>query len=443
MADQQPQRNTSNRSLALVLFLLIMAVVAPCWALIWGGTSTGHPLPSAVAPLGMNRVVLVHVLAVLPLGLCLARLLLGKRPAARSGLLERHGTEGTYGTDRLGKRPVRSGLLAASLCAVIGLGAVWLSIALADSLQEWLVHVEPLGKFAVRVVWSLVLVLPWCVAVWSLVPAWRVSPPHAAAGSWLLALAIPIALPWAYTSDLIEKESRRAEILLNDGRLWKGWQIVEQLVSLGSPRPVSGQMPEQLLDQLSVRLRPLVDAVEKPLLPDASDEQRTQLAVQLFSLEQMDRARQILESLDEERPDACFYLAAIHGVQGDLPAGVRVCQRAIELLEQHGEESPEIVNLRQQAYGRLADYLRRSQQYRQAEDVLRSGLDQWKASAAFFHFELGYHYAQGGRPQKALAHYEQAAGLDPKLAPTVQLAIRQLKLKTPVCLLRPSGSPTR
>ncbi len=75
--------------------------------------------------------------------------------------------------------------------------------------------------------------------------------------------------------------------------------------------------------------------------------------------------------------------------------------------------------------------------------MLLAGLRRWDKSKAYFHFQLGYHYQQGGRPRKALAAYEQAANLDKNFAQPAKLAVKNLKLNTPACLLRPAGTATR
>ena len=71
-----------------------------------------------------------------------------------------------------------------------------------------------------------------------------------------------------------------------------------------------------------------------------------------------------------------------------------------------------------------------------AERVLKRGLESLPAEAAYFHFHLGRHYADGGRPAAAVEHLHTAVALDPvKFGPLADNQFRHIRTHTPGCLL--------
>ena len=74
-----------------------------------------------------------------------------------------------------------------------------------------------------------------------------------------------------------------------------------------------------------------------------------------------------------------------------------------------------------------------------AERVLKRGLEALPDRAAYFHFQLGQHYHNGGRPSFAIDHLRNASRLDAtSYGERADRLITQIQTSTPACLTRRS-----
>jgi tetratricopeptide (TPR) repeat protein len=413
-ADDDVAMTSQSSLLSTTLIVAGISIPLAClWSAGWTADAAGGP--ALVAPFAFARVALVHLAAVIPLAWVLASMSVAAVP--RAAVFRRRAT-----------------WLAILVAVLAGL----LTSTFGRLLQPEVTSLPADWALAYRCVWSLLLTGPWVFA------ARYVSKSHAARATpvhLLLALIVYIVLPQSYTAHLLEERRQSISEDLALGRTWKAWQATSQVLALGSRAPVNGNSLVELRARLIGELRAYAAALQKPLPPDASFEDKLQRARIYTALDEMVEAQRILEPIAASSPSSLLLLAAVHDIQGNTEESIMTARRAIDmLLGDPSDAETQRETLR--AFSWLAGYFRKAERYQEAEAALLDALQREQAPAAGLHFLLAEHYRMGGRPTEAFDHYA-AAAIDAELQDRCTAAMKDLTLGTPVCILRPTKIATR
>ena len=389
--------------------LLAIGALAP--AAVWIALSTDWPW--VAAPFGWWHVALVTSLLVWP-----ACYFAGWRIAA-----------GVNDASRQTASRAAVGLAVAvaigTLLAVNPL-ALWLEDA-ADGFA---------ARSVARVAPCVLLELPWHVAAWLAVPA-AARAQQAPRGLVVLAIVVAAVLPAAYVRDYA---ARQTEALKNDlarNQILSAGSISAALVEVGSPWLIDEQPARTWRDRTADRVAQLLERVQSPLGPDASNAERLQRAQDLAMLQFWPQAREVIGPLARQYVDAAMLMAVIWQDQRDFVESDRYYQRALDLLgDDRGESS---LTHRRRAIDGLAYNAREDRRPLDAEKIYRSAIaDLPDSEAAYFHFQLGRHYELGGRPRDALGELQTAERLNPaQFAGPVAALIDSMRVSSPACVLAP------
>lgn len=380
---------------------VILAVLVPWLAFVFSAFVEGE-WKVAHAPFGFSSVAFVHALTTLPLSVLISV---------------------WFGSFSSGRHPffgVTIGLVLAALTAVF------------CPTVELTLQGVPAGFFLLRHFWMLMLQLPWTISATAI---WEKNWQFVRKIDFLITLSIATLLPYAFGAKVCRAELETIEKTLANRQIQRAFESLTHLRRYGVAKPIHGRTVSELQTELTELLANLKRSVETPLLDPVSDDERFDLAVQLASLDKLQRASDVLTPAALRRPDAAVLLARLKFELGDEDGCLRNSQRAIKQLEE-STASDQIDLIRLQAYEMWVEQLRRRARYQQAERVLRNALQTYERIAAGLRFQLGRHYEMGGRPFEAIEQFNLAVDLDANYSSLVAETLKNLSQGTPACLLR-------
>jgi tetratricopeptide (TPR) repeat protein len=432
----QPQIAVLPRRRVIAAVVVVAGLVAAWTALSVAGVRQLGRWPAAAVPFGVNRVLIVHLLGVLPLSVWTGRQIVRLLGARRA---------------------------VALTMTVLGLIVTGGSILAADAVRRYAESLPPFYWNILRLAWSWLLLLPWSTAAASAFVASSGLPENDAAtrqhtkakrgpGSdhsrrALMVLADGVIatlfayLPVIYVQQIIERQSALVADAATNQQYVQAWQIAQQMVGLGAP-DIAGQPSRPLVDELAAIVQTLQQRVASPLPADASTQQRLSRANQLYSLARFEEVTQLLDSLPDD-PRAQLRLAMCDEAQRLYASAAERYGRTIEILQQNLPLAPDDLPVLRSAYERRVNNLRRIGQSRQAESELLEGLQQWPQARDAMLMQLGFHYQMAGRSREAVDFYQQAAAANPQLKEQADAAIAQLRNQAEGCLLRSTRGATR
>lgn len=392
--------------------LLALAVCAPWLALTAAAGADRWSVGLAVSPFGWLSLQGVHLLAMLPLAAMTGSLLQARITAC------------------VGDQQDSFLRLAWLLLALVGL---WLTLTQTAFVDAWLASVSAgfAQRFVVRCLWSFALQLPWCLLAAATGANRAAGPAHAF--TWLggaAVLGLATALPWTYMLQLEREQSTLAADYLTRGKFAAAQLAVLGLCDLGSVQVINGQRPGQIARELARRTADYLAGTVEPLGDHVTPAERIARAQLHAQYGQIEAARAEVAVLAEKQFEAALLIAATWQEEGEFGESTRHYLRARQLAEQAETSAAAI-----RALDGLAFNARAEGRYEEATAYYESGLRQFPAAAAHFHFQLGRQHQLGGRPWLAAEHFEQAAVLDAAQygrAADEQLA--QMRLMTPACL---------
>ncbi len=412
---------TSNArwTIAWVLAALLVPVMALGWAGYW---QVGH-WPAAAAPFGFVELLVAHALAGLPLSLLLAW------TVARQFF--RQPTEPPRG--RMGTLALAMGGLILACVAIV------VAVPLRDALvgSGW----SRAEAWPVRIIWLLVLQLPWAIgatrSLGAVAASWRPRSLDLAT-----ALLLTVA-PLQYQETLVSRQSQLVAHALVNQQYVLAERLARPVRLLGTGPLVGYDDCGQLLADLRSAIAQLEPIVARPLPPEATAEARLQRAFELFQLGRFQAMRRVLGDLPARLPEATFRLALASELEGNWGEAARLYERTLELLEKRGAQTPNDRKLLRSAFERLANNLRRVGEQREAEQVLRGAIDKWPQERPALLLQLALHYRMAGRILEAMDAFKAALAADPSLEPIVRANLQQLQDQAEGCLLRPAQAATR
>lgn len=384
----------------------LLAVAVPALVLTLSVGRDRHEAGLTAAPFAWGRLLIVHLVAALPLGFLAA----GAWVRAR-------------GTPRR------------LLWAALGSGAAWAAAVLSPDLGAALAR-GGYGIFAtllLRSALAWVLVVPWCVAF-----AGAPSPQGGRNSSWLalVGLALAVVPPGAYALAVIEARTSTAAELLARERFMQASRILAGLGELGSDRPLVGGSHAIDRKQVAARVAQLRRAAERSMPAGAPPQAHIDRAVLLLQLDRRDEAAAELRTLAPGDPQAALLLATVRRDQERWAESDALYTAALDrLLPLASGDAGARAGCKAALEG-LAFNARSDGRPGDAERALRRGLDLLPGEAAYFHFQLGRHYQDGGRPGPALEHLHRAAQLDPaRFRAAAEKHIGAIRTQTYGCFL--------
>jgi tetratricopeptide (TPR) repeat protein len=171
------------------------------------------------------------------------------------------------------------------------------------------------------------------------------------------------------------------------------------------------------------------------LPPNASTQAQIGRAIVLIELDQLEAARGLLEPLAAQDVTITLLLASVLRDQERWSESDVQYSRALERLLPQATTNVNAQEGCRAAFEGLAFNARADGRPADAERVLRRGKETLPDEIAYFDFQLGKHYHDGGRPHLAMEHLRSAADRNPTQyqAPAEKL-IRSLRTTTPACL---------
>jgi hypothetical protein len=385
----------------------VLAVLVPAW--LWHGTTEeARRLAGLTAePFAWPRLLVGHLMSALPLGLLLAR---GVRTIPTLNAVPQGGW-------------VVLAIAVAGLIALLNAGLGELAISGVLGFVPLLV---------LRASLAVAAVLPWCVWATQAKPT---VPPVTRPGLWLgLGLGLALVPCGLYTELVIESRTATATEWLASSRLARAERQLRGLLELGSDRPVAGQPPQQVYRGLTEQVRRLERRAATPLPPQATPADRFARAEVCIQLDRLDEAADLLRPLTPQSRIATLLLATVERDRGNWAASEAAYQLVLDRLVPELPHNPQAVSDCRVAFEGLAFAARSAARPHDAERHLLRAIETLPSEAAHFHFLLGQHYADGGRPTAALEHLQTAARLDPPTySEQAETLLRQLRTHTPAC----------
>lgn len=291
-----------------------------------------------------------------------------------------------------------------------------------------------------RTAWAAALLLPWCFAARSLFPKEFETDPASPRERWLTllcALLVAFALPAGYAKHLFRRETIVLEANLSEGRFAGMVELAARLIAAGSEQPVGDVALVRVHNDLARMIEQYREQLAIPLTAKAGEEQVVQRAALHAALGEYDPALRLVEPIAAESLSAGLLKASVLDDLGKNDEAAQQFRAVIALAR--AKKTPAAEQALVQAYDGLAETLRDRRHIADAEAAYFEAITSIPAAEPHFRFQLGRHYALGGRSQAALMAFQRAAELDPEHfgldRPEMQQQIRPLQEGTPSCLL--------
>jgi tetratricopeptide (TPR) repeat protein len=154
----------------------------------------------------------------------------------------------------------------------------------------------------------------------------------------------------------------------------------------------------------------------------------------LMKLDRLDEAADLVRPLASGSVVAMMTLAAIERDREHWTDSDAAYEAALVRILPDVAKYPQARSYARLVFEGLASNAQRDHRPQDGERALRRGLEALPEQAATFHYLLGRHYSDGGRPTLALEHFREAARLDPgKYQAISDQQIRELRTHTPAC----------
>ncbi|MCH8042621.1 MAG: tetratricopeptide repeat protein [Planctomycetes bacterium] len=384
---------------------LVAAAVVSMGALLWAADAGRQTIGLAVSPFGWQRLVVVHVLSSLLLSWAIATLASEAIPVLRSGWL-------------------------VGMWIVAGAALAWLTL----SSGAFIAHAMDADRFGysvrllVRVLWPVLLQLPWCLAGVAMAGEMvRARGPASRAALATLALTAALVAPACYLSSLLSQQMPAVVEVVAKPRIFKAKISLRRLCDVGSTQALelvnldTGQpvrlSPQQALDALDAKQALIADRIKQLRVSDPDTTSALELASLLAALERRAEARQLLEPIAEENPRAAVQLAQLFQEEGDWPQSSRWFETALERAQSNPPqdlgEAAASVELQSRSYDAMAYNAGKMKQFDDAERYYLEALEKLPSQRAYFHHQLSRHYELAGRIVKSDEQRRESARLDP------------------------------
>lgn len=389
-----------------VLFYLLAAVVPA--AALWLAAPTDRAARGmAVSPFGWPSLLVVQALSVLPLA----------------------GVIAAWLVNRIRSRTPYLGLALGVIAATVGSFAVhWL----ADLLEVFE------AGFALRCVlrsaFCLLLAVPWGVAAHRSLPPLAVSRVMLAVG-----LVAAVVLPGIWANKLAREVTAEAQDTLAARRMARALPLIEGVCDLDPGRQIveaQGNLTVLAARQrLAAGLKEQTDALARldPARLPAKD--RLAYAEALLTLDRAAEAEPILRELARKQPAAHLPLARALQQLGRYGESDAAARELLAAALPDVREYPEARRWCRDGFDLLAENATRRGANADREAVLKEGLERVPGEQAYFHFQLGRHYCQCGRPVDAVRELNEAVRLNGEYEPTAGAILRDIRESTPACLI--------
>jgi len=371
-----------NRTDVRIFLGSTLAVVIPALLLHWAADPSRHRAGLTIPPFAWPRVLVAHLGSALPFAWLVA--------ARFRKILDLSDS-------------------SAVLWIIAGLFAVAAGMIILPGIGQSLVASEAgfIPALCLRATVAFGLILPWCMAF-----GVRFSHPPSL---WALSVGVGLAIvpSGIYCQTVISNRTEVARDLLERERLAKARPLVLGLCELGSEEPLGPASPHQVLKYLDDLLPKLERTVAQVSSVPVSPSTRLQRATLLVRLDRLEEAAELLTPLAATDPTAALFLAGIYRDLNRWAESTELYTAALAHFSPQSPSDPNAAEMCRLALEGLVFICRQTNRHAEVERLLLRGLEVCPTDAAFFHYELGKHYAEIGRPAQAAYHFDEAARLDP------------------------------
>jgi hypothetical protein len=384
----------------------VLAVAVPAAALHLSAPDARLAAGLTAPPFGWPRLLVGHLVAALPLGLIAAQWV--------RSIPDANGA-------------------ARGVWVAVGLAAAGAGAVASPGLGEAVAGAGAVAALVLRTLLAFALVLPWCVWATDRPPG-SVTAPRPGL-RFALGAGVALVPCGLYTETLIAARTEQVSELLGRERLVRADVVVGGLIELGSELTVGGRRPTEVRDAVAAALPRLRQAAEWPLSGAAPPAARLNRAVLLVRLDRSSEAAGLLEPLAAGNDTVALLLATVYRDLGRWAESDALFARVLDAALPRAAADPAALAACLTAIEGLAFNAREDRRPADVERVLVLGLGAIPSRAAHFHFQLGRHHADGGRPFRAVEHLREAARLDPeRYAGPSQRALGAIRSSTPACL---------
>ena len=408
VAEEKSSGESTWRPRVVPVVLTALALLIPWWAITQPGLVQFQAWPAAASPFGLNRILVVHLVAALPFSFWVAWRL-----------------------------PLKGGQLFQLLCVCVGLLLAWGSLKSSGWIAQTVGESAGSANFFWRTLWVLIVQLPWVVAtVDFLKTKMGIDRPFWTDG---ITAALLLVVPFVYVGFVVERQ----EVLLNEELANQQYVtalgLVEKLAVIGDDKSRHEMFVGLKADLLRTVVE-LQERVQQPLPENATREQRLAAAIDFFRLGDFESMKKLIGSQANVDPMASYRMALSFEAQRNWEAAIKQLKSTIRLIEASGDPAWEPV-LRS-AIEHLANNLRRNGDYAEAENMLLGGLENQQLQDTYL-LQLGFHYKMAGRTNEAVDYFQKAADANEAMQPFVQRELGSIDQQPEGCLLRITPGATR
>ena len=422
-------KNSSQRAGIVTAGAWLLIGATAVWATLAAVGWTQHSRwPSAAIPFVLNRVLVVHLLGVLPVS-CWIGWQVSRIFSAGS-------------TKTISFACVATGIALLGACC---LAAGPTPSAHQDINGNNISSGGPWNAHAIRLGWTAALLLPWCTAA-------AISARKGGVvfrQSWMdgAISVLLLMVPVIHVQEVTRRQSQVVADQFVNQQLAHARHHCQQLVEMGQHQ-IGTESASNVLLGLQQQVALHQQKVSVPLAAAATFEQHLDRARTLFALGRLAETRSLLSGFVKSEPEAAMQIALVDEVDRDWQSAADGYRQVLQMVtaERDANGAPltgRPLQLLRIATERRANNLRRINDSRRAERELLESLEAWPEAEASLLMQLGFHYQMAGRTAESVAYFDRAVEKEPRLADQVDAVRSQLQEQAQGCLIRINRGVTR
>ena len=374
------------------------------WVL-WGamvGISTfiliqlSNPTPVFANP----RLLIVHLLAVVPLATCIASCLNIQPRIARW-----------------------ISLVSVLLIATLEISLSWLSNQLIP------MELGLSARWIIRTSIACLIILPWAISA-------PLASRSIALQRWLLALILACVPTFIYSCHHLDHLTRNFSQIDISRFPKKGMLLLEQILEIDDSIMVSGKPSKQMLLELMQTTQRLEQECDSPI-SQLSDSARLDRAAKLMALDRHREASELIGQVDDREPAAKLLKILCARDSEDWIAVEKLCSNA--LRDTTGFSKLERMRLNTW----LAEALARQRRFQECIEIYRIAINDYPEDATPFRIDMALQLAESGNVSEAIETLESIQRTseiqsDPAFLRSIQSML--FRIQSNSCSLRKLGS---
>jgi hypothetical protein len=357
-------------------------------------------LPNPTPAFANPRLLIVHLLAVVPLATCIGSCL-----------------------------KIRPGIARwIAMVSVLWIASLEISLSWLSNLLIPL-DLGLSGRWFLRTCIASLIILPWAISA-------PIASSSIALQRWILALILACVPTFIYSWHHLDHLTKNFSQIDMSRSPKKGMLMLEQILEIDDTIMVSGKPPKQVLLELMQTTQRLEQECDSPI-SRLSDTARLDRAAKLMALDRHREASELIGQVDEREPDAKLLKIVCARDSENWNAVEELCSSALRDTTSFSKLE------RMRLHTWLAEALARQRRFQECIEIYRNAIADYPEDATPFRIDMALQLAESGNVTEAIETLKSIQRTsDIQSDPTFLRSIQSMlfRIQSNSCSLRKLGS---